>query len=91
MGNAVNFTNIGNVTIGTLPSQSNVITMSPTTEYLLIAAVCFGIFSIVMSMVSKRNKKRQRTNWNIEQEKKKESERLKKSEENRKKFGDDLV
>lgn len=66
--------------------QPNAITMSPTTEILLIVAVGFGIFSIVMSIISRRNKKRVMTKYKKEQEAKKEAERLKKSEENKEKF-----
>ena len=75
-----------NYTYTHIPQAPNVISMSPTTEALLIAAVCFGIFSIVMSIVSKRNKHRVRTKHKLEQEQLKKAEELKRSEENKRKF-----
>ena len=82
----LNYSAFANQTYANIPQAPNVISMSPTTEALLIAAVCFGIFSIVMSIVSKRNKHRIRTLANKEHEKLMEEEKRKKSEANKKKF-----
>ena len=84
----LNYSAFANQTFTNIPQAPNVITMSPTTEALLIAAVCFGIFSIAMSMVSKRNKHRIRTKHKLEQEQLKKDEELKRSEENKRKFED---
>ena len=84
----LNYSAFANQTFTNVPQAPNVITMSPTTEALLITAVGFGIFSIVMSMVSKRNKHRIRTKHKLEQEQLKKDEELKRSEENKRKFED---
>ena len=82
----LNYSAFANQTYANIPQAPNVISMSPTTEALLIAAVCFGIFSIVMSMVSKRNKHRIRTKHKLEKEKLRDEERLKRSEANKEEF-----
>ena len=82
----LNYSSFVNQTYTNIPQAPNVITMSPTTEALLIAAVCFGIFSIAMSMVSKRNKHRIRTKHKLEQERLREEEKIKKSQANEKEF-----
>ena len=82
----LNYSAFANQTFTNIPQAPNVITMSPTTEVLLIVAVAFGIFSIVMSMVSKRNKHRIRTNAKKEHERLMEEEKKKKSETNKKEF-----